>query len=179
MKHIVDTHALLWYLADSPRLSTAADAVLQEPTSEIVLPATAYAEACWIVERGRVPALMVSDVRAAVDADPRITIHPLDQAVIDRSQDLTAINEMHDRQIVATTLVLADAGETVAPSLPTTATSPRRTWSLWSGKPLKRLPTSKNQPSPSTSPGLRECGHRLPLEARAWSGSAGRRRAGA
>lgn len=113
MKHIIDTHALLWYLADSPRLSTAADAVLQEPTSVIVLPATAYAEACWIVERGRVPALTVADVRAAIDADPRISIHPLDRGVIDRSQGLTAINEMHDRQIVATALVLADEGEMV------------------------------------------------------------------
>lgn len=114
MKHIVDTHALLWYIADSPRLSEAADAVLADPTSEIILPATAYGEALWIVEHGRIPALTVSDVQAAINADARIVIYPLNQAVIDRSQSLTAIHEMHDRQIVATALLLVDTSEMVA-----------------------------------------------------------------
>lgn len=114
MKHIVDAHALLWHLAGSARLGLGAKAILLNPSSELVLPATAYAEACWITERGRVPTLTVAAIRAAIDADPRISIHPLDRAVIDRSQGLTAINEMHDRQIVTTALVLADGGETVA-----------------------------------------------------------------
>ena len=68
----------------------------------------------WIVEHGRVPAFSVVDVQAALDADARFTIYPLDRAVMDRSQGLTAINEMHDRQIVATALMLADTGERVA-----------------------------------------------------------------
>ena len=114
MKYIIDTHALLWFFANHPRLSSAADAVLQDMSSELILPATAYAEACWIVEHGRVPVLSVTDVQAALDADRRFTVYPLDRAVTDRSQGLTAINEMHDRQIVAAALVLADAGERVA-----------------------------------------------------------------
>ncbi len=75
MKYVVDTHALLWFLADSSRLSTAADTVLSDPGSDLVLPATALAEACWIVQRGRVP-LSVADVLSALDADPRFTIFP-------------------------------------------------------------------------------------------------------
>ncbi len=113
MKHIVDTHTLLWYLADSPRLSAAAAAILQDASSELVLPATAYGEACWIVERGKIPFLTVVELQAALDADPRFTIYPLDRAVIDLSQSLTSITEMHDRQIVATALVLARQGEEV------------------------------------------------------------------
>jgi hypothetical protein len=54
------------------------------------------------------------DIQAALIADARFSVYPLDRAVIDRSQALAAIREMHDRQIVATTLVLADAGASVA-----------------------------------------------------------------
>lgn len=111
-KHIVDTHTLLWYLGDSPRLGMNADAVLQDPMSDLVLPATALAEACWIVQRGRVSLSIVS-VLAAIDNDPRIIVAPLDRAVIERSNGLTAIEEMHDRQIVATALLLHDQGEAV------------------------------------------------------------------
>lgn len=64
------------------------------------------------VERGRV-ALTVSDVLTAIDNDPRITVLPLDRSVIERSNGLTAIGEMHDRQIVATALVFQDQSETV------------------------------------------------------------------
>jgi PIN domain nuclease of toxin-antitoxin system len=112
-KYIADTHALLWFIAGDPQLGNNAKSVLQDATSEIILPATALAEACWIVQRGRV-VLSLSDVLAAVDNDPRITIYPLDRAVIERSNGLTNIGEMHDRQIVATALVLQDRGEIVA-----------------------------------------------------------------
>src|SRR5215210_169969 len=113
MKHVVDTHALLWFLADSSRLSAAADAALSDPGSELVLPAIALAEACWIVERGRVP-LSVAELLGALDADPRIQVYPLDEAVVRKSLGLTTIGEMHDRQIVATALVLIDQAETVS-----------------------------------------------------------------
>lgn len=67
MKHIVDAHALLWHIAGSSRLGLAAKAVMQDPASELVLPAIAYAEACWIADRGRLPMLTGADVR------PRLT----------------------------------------------------------------------------------------------------------
>lgn len=49
-----------------------------------------------------------------VDADPRVVVLPLDRTVLDKTLGMTAITEMHDRQIVATALCLADKGETVA-----------------------------------------------------------------
>jgi PIN domain nuclease of toxin-antitoxin system len=113
MKHVVDTHALLWFLADSPRLGAAANAVLSDPASEWVVPAIVLAEACWTLDRGKVP-LSVAQLLQAVQRDPRIRIHPLDEAVVRRSLDLKEVTEMHDRQIVATALVLADLGETVS-----------------------------------------------------------------
>ena len=111
-KHFVDTHTLLWYLAGSSQLGSAAKGILQDPTSELYIPITVIAEACWIIERGRV-ALTVSDVFDALDNDGRFTIVPLDRTIVERSNGLTAISEMHDRQIVATSLVAQDQGETV------------------------------------------------------------------
>ena len=115
MKHIIDAHPLLWFLAGSPRLGAHSGAVMRDPASGLVLPATAYAEACWIAEHGKVPPLTAQKIRDAINFDARFVIHPLDRAVVERSQnlDLTVINETHDRQIMATALVLMDAGETV------------------------------------------------------------------
>lgn len=79
MKHIIDAHPLLWFLAGSPRLGAKAGAVMRDPASELVLPATAYAEACWIAEHGEVPPLTAQKIRDAIDADAKFVIYPLDR----------------------------------------------------------------------------------------------------
>jgi hypothetical protein len=53
------------------------------------------------------------DLFSAVEADPRVLIYPLDKDVIETTMSLSAINEMHDRQITATAIVLASKGEIV------------------------------------------------------------------
>ena len=109
-KHVVDTHALVWHLEDNPRLGSSAKVVLSDPGSELVLPIIALAEACWMVEHGKSMIPTVQDLLAAVDADPRVEIVPLNRAILDRSLGLTGIDEMHDRYIVASALVLQDKG---------------------------------------------------------------------
>jgi hypothetical protein len=52
-------------------------------------------------------------VISAVEADSRVIIYPLDKDVIEITMNLSAINEMHDRQIVATVIYLANKGEPV------------------------------------------------------------------
>src|SRR5258708_6840190 len=94
-------------------LGNAAGAVLDDLTSELVLPAIALSEACYIIERGKV-SLALSDLLMAIDSDTRITFIALDRAIIERTTTLTTVGEMHDRQIVATALALAEQGETVA-----------------------------------------------------------------
>lgn len=111
-RHIIDTHTLIWFLGNSPRLGSNADLILQDTSSNLVLPATVLAEACWIIERGRVE-LSIADLLTTIDNDFRIVVKPLDRMIIERSNGLKAIEEMHDRQIVATALVLQDRGETV------------------------------------------------------------------
>ncbi len=113
-KYIVDTHALVWHLEGNPRLGSSAKTILADPGSELVLPMIALAEACWMVEHGKSTISSVPDLLAAVDADPRLEITPLNREILDRSLGLTAIDEMHDRQIVASALVVQDKGATVA-----------------------------------------------------------------
>ncbi|MEL6603442.1 MAG: PIN domain-containing protein [Cyanobacteria bacterium J06614_10] len=114
MKYVVDTHALLWFLLGSSRLGRNARAVFDNPSSELVLPATALAEATWIVSRGKVSTLSAVSVLKAINKDKRITIYPLDQSVVERTITLTNINEMHDRQIVATVMELCSQGKKAA-----------------------------------------------------------------
>jgi len=66
----------------------------------------------WIIERkpDKVGGLTYEVVQQALDLDSRISIYPLNRRVIERSISLTAVNEMHDRQIVATTAVVIDDG---------------------------------------------------------------------
>ena len=113
MKYVVDTHALIWFLEGNSRLGENAKNVLSDPTSQLILPAIALAEAAWIVERGRTSIPSVIALLNAVNADSRLVIYPLDKAIIQESLSLLAITEMHDRQIVSTVLILAHQGEIV------------------------------------------------------------------
>ena len=113
-KHLVDTHALVWHLEGDPRLGSSAKTILADPSSELVLPMIALAEACWIVEHGKSTIPNVHDLLAAVDADPRLELTPLNREILVRSLGLSVIDEMHDRQIVASALVLQDKGDAVA-----------------------------------------------------------------
>ena len=114
MKYVVDTHALVWFLEGNSRLGTNAKTIFADSSSQLILPAIALAEAVWIVERARTSIPSVTDLVNAIDADPRITIYPVDKAVIEQSISLTSITEMHDRLIVATAIVLKNEGDYVA-----------------------------------------------------------------
>ena len=111
---VLDAHALIWHVEGNPRLGSQARAALQDPGSRLFIPAIALAEACYVVDRGRVKISSSADRLRAIDADPRTVIVPLDRTVIMRGLPLTAVTELHDRQIVATALLLIDQGQTVA-----------------------------------------------------------------
>jgi PIN domain nuclease of toxin-antitoxin system len=113
MIHVIDAHPLIWYFAKNPRLGTEARRVLNDLESTLLIPATVLAEVFWIVE-SRDVGLSPGDIIAALDSDPRLQIVPLDRQVIERSNSLTTIKEMHDRQIVATTILIFERGESVS-----------------------------------------------------------------
>jgi PIN domain nuclease of toxin-antitoxin system len=113
MQYVIDTHALIWFFEDDSRLSSAVKAVLLNPDSQLILPAIALAEAVWIIDRGKTGIPDLAYVFDAVLNDPRITVYPLNPAVIRETFHLDVINEMHDRQIVATALVIQKQGQNV------------------------------------------------------------------
>jgi PIN domain nuclease of toxin-antitoxin system len=108
--YVIDTHALLWWLTNDSRHGTQAGAVMDDKTSQLALPVIALAEACWIVERGRVAMSSPSMLVANVTADPRFRVIPLTRSIVERSLGLATVGEMHDRLIVATTLFLNRPG---------------------------------------------------------------------
>ena len=112
-RFVLDTHALVWYLEGSPRLSARAKTILDNPDSEFILPIIALAEAVYIVERGRTSIPSARGLLDAVRADPRIVLAPLDLDILERTLTLATTLEMHDRQIVATALRLKESGDDV------------------------------------------------------------------
>jgi PIN domain nuclease of toxin-antitoxin system len=112
--YVVDTHALVWYIENNPRLGADVRRAMSDPGSTLFLLAIAPAEACWIVEHGRCNIPSAADLLADVDGDPRVVLIPLERETIDLSLTLTGIPEMHDRLIVATALQLITLSQAVA-----------------------------------------------------------------
>lgn len=113
-KIVVDTHALIWYLENNAKLGASAKAVLDDPTSDLVLPIIALAEAMFIVERGKTKVTSVALLLDRLRKDPRIEIYPLTIAIMTQTLAFSTIPEMHDRQIAATALYLQKLGNTVS-----------------------------------------------------------------
>jgi PIN domain nuclease of toxin-antitoxin system len=111
LTHVVDAHALVWFLSKHPRLGPNAARVLADPQSRLLVPAIALAEACWAVQPGRSSIPSAEALLSAVTQDPRIHIEPLDADIIARTFALSAIPEMHDRQIVASARRLQEHGD--------------------------------------------------------------------
>jgi len=114
IKYIIDTHALIWFIEGNPKLGSNAQVILADTASQLILPVIVLAEAVWIVEKGKTSIPSVSDLLNVINNDSRIMIYPLDQSIIIKSAYIQEIKEMHDRQIVATALLIQDKGEKIA-----------------------------------------------------------------
>lgn len=111
MIHVVDTHALVWFLEGSHRLSAVARQGLQSPDTEIVIPSIVLAEIVFLYGRGRI-GVDLAKVLEHVSRTVNCTIYPLDETVVER---LPTELDIHDGVIVATALVFRDVlGKDVA-----------------------------------------------------------------
>lgn len=113
-KNVLDAHALVWYLEGNARLGSQAQAVMNDPASEMILPVIALAEAAYAVEKGRTKIPSVADLLDDVISDQRVEIYPLTLEILQQSQSVLTVPEMHDRMIVATTLYLQNLGHQAA-----------------------------------------------------------------
>ena len=104
---LADTHTLVWYLAESPKLSAKADQLLQDAESgllELVVPTIVLAEAMRVVER-RNPGLSMEELFAGLSRFERANVVSLDMTILQAVLALPPSIEMHDRIIAATAQV--------------------------------------------------------------------------
>ena len=114
IEYVLDAHALIWMLEGNPKLGLRAKTILSDPTSVLVLPSIALAEACFVVAKGRTSLTSWQELIRSVRADPRVTILPLDLNFVELAMSLPADLEMHDAQIVGTVIQLMNSGKNVA-----------------------------------------------------------------
>jgi PIN domain nuclease of toxin-antitoxin system len=114
IRFVLDTHALVWYVEGRARLSSAAKAIMDDPASEMFLPAMALAEAVHIGDKGRTSILSSTDLLNDVVTEQRIRVQPLTLEIIQESLSAGVVKEMHDRLIVATALYEQKLGHQVS-----------------------------------------------------------------
>lgn len=109
---VADTHAVLWFLARSPRISATAFNCLQATLDRghpVFVPTICLVETTYLVEKGRLPGLALGKINEHLGlSGAGFELTPLDQGVahavarISRSQ----VPDMPDRIIAATALHL-------------------------------------------------------------------------
>lgn len=110
---LIDTHGVIWYLYNDPRLSSTVRTFLTataQQGQEVGLSAISIAEIVYLVEKGRIPQDCLTRLRAALDkATALLAIVPFDRHVaesvprIDRAQ----VPDLPDRIIAATAVYLS------------------------------------------------------------------------
>lgn len=99
--YVVDTHALIWYLGDDPRLGTDAEAIMDDPDVRLVIPTIILAEIKYLAHKGRF-AQGLDDAMRIIGIDPRCLVYPIDMSVVTKAPFGL---DIHDSFIVGTALV--------------------------------------------------------------------------
>jgi PIN domain nuclease of toxin-antitoxin system len=109
---VVDTHAAVWYLLNSSRLSSVAQHAMDDAADAgdpVYLSAISLVEIVYLVEKGRLPAVVIERLITALsDPDPGFTVAPLDERAAWAVQRISrdTVPDMPDRIIAATALSL-------------------------------------------------------------------------
>lgn len=109
---VVDTHTLLWYLTNSPRISANALAAIQtalDAGSPVYVAAITVVEVLYLEEKGRLPSEALRALLSALDDPHRgFIVVPLDLEVCEALQSIPreVIPDMPDRVIAATSQML-------------------------------------------------------------------------
>jgi len=113
LKAVADTHALLWYLQNDPRLSQTANQIFDDADTagdQIGISSISLAEIVYLSEKSRIPPTALGDVLQAFDqVNPLFVEIPVDRSItaamatIPRAQ----VPDMPDRIIAATAVRLA------------------------------------------------------------------------
>ncbi|MBI2346374.1 MAG: PIN domain-containing protein [Deltaproteobacteria bacterium] len=108
MTYVPDTHALVWFLANDPRLGRRAGMVFQEAAAQFAVPTLVLCEMHYLAERERI-ARDMAKILDYMRGDDRFALIPLDENVI---RHLPGGLDIHDGIIVATALAVGMARKT-------------------------------------------------------------------
>ena len=105
--YVTDSHSLIWYLLDSPKLSFNASEVfktVEQGEANLLIPAIVIAEIIYIVQSGKVQADL-DNLLLKIQESGNFHIYPLGLDVLICLKEQTEISEMHDRFIVCEALI--------------------------------------------------------------------------
>ncbi len=108
MIYVTDTHPLLWFLSDDPKLSRKAKEIFLEAEkgeSTLVIPSIVLAELMYVFEKqdaGNNFRILLENIKIAENYE----IYPLDIETLEKAFDIKTIKELHDRIIVASAQLL-------------------------------------------------------------------------
>ncbi|HBI24584.1 MAG: hypothetical protein A2Y48_05685 [Nitrospirae bacterium RIFCSPLOW2_12_42_9] len=103
MNYVTDTHSLVWYFTEDPRLSLKALEAFQSSETEgiVYVPTVVLAEIMFISKKGRVT-LSFENTLKKIEESGNFLITPLDEDILRVADKIENNLEMHDRLIVAT-----------------------------------------------------------------------------
>ena len=105
MNYVADTHSLVWYFTEDPRLSKKAlDAFEQTKQKDlIIIPTVVLAELMFISQKGKIT-ITFSETLKKIEESENFNVAPLDIEILKVADKMEADIEMHDKLIAATAL---------------------------------------------------------------------------
>lgn len=105
MKYVTDTHTLIWYMTDNPKISPTARRILSE--EYIIIPCIILFELLYLIEKKKI-SVDFNNFLMLVSSSRNYQIEPICLPIIEKSRILPRemIADPWDRLIVATSLHL-------------------------------------------------------------------------
>ena len=105
MDYVTDTHSIVWYFTDDPRLSHRALEVFEKTLKEgvIIIPTVVLAEIMYIAGKGKIT-LTFDQTLQKIDSYENFIIAALDLQILKVAEKIKLDLEMHDKLIAATAL---------------------------------------------------------------------------
>jgi PIN domain nuclease of toxin-antitoxin system len=105
MDYVTDTHSIVWYFTDDPRLSRRALEVFEKTTREgvIIIPTVVLAEILYIAGKGKIT-LTLDETLQKIDSYENFIVAALDVQILKVAEKIKVDLEMHDKLIAATAL---------------------------------------------------------------------------
>ncbi len=107
---VADTHTVIWYLFDDPRLSNTARQTIETAAvdgNQISIASITLAEIVYLSEKNRIPEQTLERLLNAIEVEDSVLIEiPLDKNVVEAlvQVERTQIPDLPDRIIAATAL---------------------------------------------------------------------------